>query len=516
MNRNSRTSNVIKNILGGVGGQIFTSLLQFGCRTIFISFLGVTYLGVNGLFSNLLSMLSLAELGIGPAIVFSMYKPIADNDEVHVAKLMNFYKNAYRIVAAIVLSIGLLLLPFLDFFINDTSNIENLKVIFLLILMNTVVSYLYAYKGSMLNADQKGYVSVIIKNAFAVVQNIVQILVLIATKNYISYLAIQILTTFVANLVQAKYVDKKYPFLVRFKKEKIDKKEKKSIMQHVKGMMMHKLGSFVLNGTDNLVISKFVGVVAVGIYSNYLMIINMIKMVLTQVTSSVTASVGNLIASESKEKVHQVFNAMLLIYFWIFSFCFIAFWVIFQPFIEIWIGSEYLLGKGTLLIVLINFYFVGYQECVNTYINATGLFWETRYKPIIECSINLLVSIILASKMGIIGVFSGTLVSYMCTFWINPILLYKKYFKKSVLLYFVKFGGYFLWMIIIAIFLESLCTKYLKTDALIWDVFLRMGLCVIVPNVTFLLCFYKTAEFMYFKQVLSSIRKRIKKNSPKE
>lgn len=512
MNQNTRTGNVIRNILGGVGGQIFTSLLQFGCRTIFISLLGATYLGVNGLFSNVLSMLSLAELGIGPAIVFSMYKPIADNDELHVAKLMNFYKKSYRIVAAIVLLIGLMLVPFLDFFINDTSNINNLKVIFLLILMNTVVSYLYAYKGSMLNADQKAYIGVIIKNVFAVVQNIAQILVLLATGNYILYLVVQIMTTFIANFVQAKYVDKKYPFLVKFKNETVDKAEQRSIMQRVKGMMMHKLGSFVLNGTDNIVISKFIGVVAVGIYSNYSMIINLIKTFLTQITGSVTASVGNLIAKETKEKVHEVFNAMLLMYFWIYSFCFISFWVVFQPFIELWIGNEYLLDKGTLLLVLVNFYFTGYQNCVNNYINATGLFWETRYKPIVECLINLFVSIVLAYKIGIIGVFIGTLMSFLCTFWVNPILLYKKYFNKSMSLYFIKFIGYFAWMIVIAFGLEFFATEFLKTSVLLWDVIIRIVMCAVIPNLIFVMFFHKTAGFLYLKRLVLSIVKKVRRN----
>lgn len=508
MNQNSRISNVLRNIIGGVGGQIFTSVLQFVCRTVFISLLGATYLGVNGLFSNILSMLSLTELGIGSAIVFSMYKPIAENNEIEVAKLMNFYKIAYRVVAILVLVIGLTLTPFLDFFINDTSGIEDLQFIFILILLNTVVSYLYAYKGSMLTADQKAYVGVIIRNIFSVMQNVVQIIALIISRNYVLYLVVQIVTTFLANLYLAKYVDKKYPFLVIYQNEKISKQERSVIMQKVKGMMLHKLGGFVLNSTDNLVISKFVGVLAVGIYSNYVLIINMIKTYLTQITSGVTASVGNLVAKEPKEKVYEVFNAMLLVYFWIYAFCFICLYVIFQPFITLWIGSEFLMSKAVLLLVLLNFYLNGFQDCINNFVNATGLFWETRYKPIFECVINLSVSIALAYTMGLPGVFIGTLVSFICTFWVNPVVLFKKYFNKSTFGYFVRFSMYLVLTVVLALLLDTFISSNLSTNIL-GEVIIRIIVCLIVPNSLFVVLFFKSTEFKYCVQLGKPVLKKI-------
>lgn len=507
MNKNSRTINVIRNAIGGIGGQLFTSIFMFICRTYFIELLGATYLGINGLFSNILSMLSLAELGIGPAIVFSMYKPIANNDEVHVAKLMNFYKYAYRIVAIVVAVIGICLLPFLELLIKDAPDVENLKLIFILILSNTVISYFYAYKGSMLNADQKAYVTVIFRNIFAVVQNVAQIIVLIATGNFIAYLVTQMITTFLGNIVQAWYVDKKYPFLVKYKSEKIDRKERKDIMKRVRGMMMHKMGGFVLNSTDNLIISKFVGVVAVGIYSNYLMIINLIKTVVFQISGSLSASIGNLIASESEEKSYTVFNSVLLVYFWMYSFCTVCFWVMFQPFIEWWIGSEYLLGGATLLLVLINFYFTGIQECVNTFTNATGLFWETRHKPVFECAINLIVSIVMAHKIGIAGVFLGTLASYICTFWINPILIFKKQFKRSSAVYFAKFFMYFAITIVTALVLGDACNHIFDKVSLL-TILIRAVICVVIPNILYLALFFKTKEFKYFYNLIKKTIKR--------
>lgn len=508
MNQNSRSFNILKNAVGGIGGQLFTSVLQFVCRTIFISLLGATYLGVNGLFSNILSMLSLAELGIGSAIVFSMYKPIADNDEKHVAKLMNFYKLAYRIVAVVVLSIGLILTPFLENFINDSAGIENLKLIFVLILLNTVTSYLYAYKGSMLIADQKAYVVYVIRNIFAVVQNVLQIVMLLIYSDFIVYLVVQIVTTFLGNFVLAKYVDKKYPFLIKYGNEKIDKAERANIIQKVKGMMMHKLGGFVLNGTDNLIISKFVSVIAVGIYSNYLMIINMVKLILNQITGSVTASVGNLIASEHKEKVYNVFEAMQLAYFWLYTICFTCFYVIFQPFISFWIGEDYLMSKSVLFIVLINFYLNGVQECVNTFVNATGLFWETRHKPIFECIINIVTSIVLVLQIGLIGVFLGTLVSYICTFWINPIILHRKYFKKSSIPYFIRILFYLIVAVAIVMTLDYTLSEVLIVP-LILNIIIRAVCSVVIPNLILIALFHNTEGFHYCKRIAMTLLKKI-------
>lgn len=510
MNQSSRTVNVIKNMVGGVGGQIFSSIIQFISRTYFIKILGAEYLGINGLFSNILSMLSLAELGIGPAIVFSMYKPIADNDELHIAKLMNFYKSAYRVVAIAVAVIGISIVPFLDLFIKGTTEVEYLKVIYILILSNTVSSYLLAYKGSIFNADQKSYVVVLIRNIFAVVHGVLQVLILLATHSYLLYLTIGIVTTLGGNILQAWYANKKYPFLVKYKNEKIDKIERKSIFKRVQGMIMHKFGGFILNGTDNMILSKFVGIIAVGLYSNYLMIIRLVQTYVGFFSRAMSSSVGNLIAKETEEKSHDVFNAIFLMYFWMYALCTVAMWTIFTPFIKIWIGDEFLIPTMVLFIVILNFFTTGLQECINTFTNATGLFWETRFKPIAECVINLGVSIVLAQKIGMIGVFLGTLTSFACTFWINPVVLYKKHFKRSCVGYFTKFTLFVLLTIITALITNYLC-DLISTDGTVLNVALRVFACVFIPNIIFLAVFFWTKEFKYCFGIVKNILKRGKK-----
>lgn len=494
MNQNSRTSNVIRNVVGGVGGQLFTSILAFVCRTVFIKLLSTEYLGVNGLFANILSLLSLAELGIGPAIVFSMYKPIKDNDEEQIARLMNFYKKAYTIISVVVTVCGLALVPFLPDLIKDTSGIENLSLIFILILSNTAVSYLLAYKGSMLNADQKAYVCVIFRNVFAVVQNLAQIVVLILTHNFILYLIVQIITTFLGNLLQAIYVNKKYPFLVKYKKAKIDKAEQKGIMKNVSGMMLHKVGSFVLNGTDNIIISKFVGIVMVGIYSNYLMIINLVKGYLKQITGAFSASVGNLIAKEGKEKCYSVYNMIMFSHYWICGLCAVCFYVLFTPFIKLWIGEQFLLTKPVLLVVIMNFYLYAVHAGNDSFINASGLFWNTRFKPIIESLINLVVSIVLANYLGLVGVFVGSVTAYLSTCWVEPRELFRKIFGKGFFKYLLKFFFFFVFTFAFAIVLEELLT-YFITGNLILQLLVRLVALMVLYNGLIVLISFKTDEF---------------------
>lgn len=499
MNKNSRSTNVIINAISGVGGQLFTSILAFVCRTYFIKLLSTAYLGVNGLFANILSLLSLAELGIGPAIIFSMYKPIKDNDEEHVARLMNFYKKAYSIIAVVVAVIGLALVPALPYLIKDTSGIENLGLIFILILSNTVTSYLLAYKGSMLMADQKAYVTVIFRNVFAVVQNVAQILVLIWTGNFILYLIVQIVTTLLTNIIQAIYVNKKYPFLVKYRKSKIDKQEQKGIMRNVKGMMMHKIGGFVLNGTDNLIISKFVGIIAVGIYSNYSMIITLIKGYLKQITSAFSASVGNLIAKEDSEHCYSVYNTVMYGFYWICGLCSVCFYVLFTPFILLWLGDEFLLSKNVLLVIIMNFYVYAVHSGNDSFINASGLFWETKFKPIVESIINLVVSIILVKYLGLVGVFIGSVFAYFCTGWIEPKMLYSNMFKKSFIKYVVKYLAFFVFTFGLAIGIEEFAT-YFITGNLFLQLVIRLGLILILYNALIILFSFRSQEFKDVKK----------------
>ena len=273
-----RTENSIKNIIMNFLYNILNYGLRFISRIIFVKTLAEVYLGVNGLLSNVLGILSLTELGIGTAIGYSLYEPLAKKDNDKISSLMQFYKKAYHIIAIIVLLLGLVLLPVLPYLIKDTADIENLNIIYIIFLLNMVIGYLFSYKRTLITSDQKKYKIVPHIMTFDIITSISQIFVLLIFKKYIIYLLIQSVCTILENIVINKYIDKQYPYLNDKKEVKpIDKFELKTIKDKVKALLLHKVGSYTLCSTDNLIISKLIGIVTVGIYSNYSLIMNMIS-----------------------------------------------------------------------------------------------------------------------------------------------------------------------------------------------------------------------------------------------
>lgn len=286
-----RAEKSIKNFKYNVLAQILNLLVQFGSRTVFIHVLGKSYLGVSGLFSNILTILSLADLGIGTVLVYSMYDPLAKNDKNKICALINLYKKVYNIIALVVFIAGLLITPFLSDIVKTDNQIDNIHLIFILYLLNTVVSYLCIYKISIINADQKNYIVTIYQQAFSFIANVVMIIALICTKNFLVYLSFQILFSIISNIVISKKAEKLYPYIKENKNEKLNKEEIKKIKTNTIAMFFHKIGGVVVSGTDNLLMSTMIDTDTVGVYSNYIMIINAIKKITTQYFNSIIASI---------------------------------------------------------------------------------------------------------------------------------------------------------------------------------------------------------------------------------
>ena len=298
-----RTKRSIVNLITAFIGQIFGIIISFIVRMIFVNCLSSEYLGINGLFTNILTMLSLVELGVGSAMTYSLYKPIAEENIEKIKSLMHIYKIAYRIIGIIVLAIGIGFTPFYRCLINEIPNIPNLDLIYILFVVNTGVSYFYSYKRSLIICDQKKYITTLYKYGFYFLYNLAQIIVLLTTKNYILYLICQVISTIVENIAISKKADKMYPYLKEKNIEKLKKSEYKKIKKNVFAMMFHKIGGMIVNSTDNIILSKFVGITTVGIYSNYYMIINGLELIINQIFDAVIASVGNLGASENEKKI---------------------------------------------------------------------------------------------------------------------------------------------------------------------------------------------------------------------
>ncbi|MEG0442784.1 MAG: hypothetical protein RR548_07460 [Carnobacterium sp.] len=504
-----RTENSIKNAVFVILGQLLGILLSFISRTFFIRLLNAEYLGVHGLFTDVLSILSLAELGFGSAVIYGLYKPLAIKDEKKIKALMNFYALIYKLVGLAVLILGLILLPFLTFVIKDTPNIPHLNLIYLLFLFDSVFTYLFAYKRSLIIADQKNYIVTYYSRSFFALVNILQILVLYLTKNFILYLLVQIVFTVIENILLSKKADSMYPFLKTKNKEKLNEADKKELYKNVKAMALHRIGGVAVEGTDNILVSAFVGIIWVGLYSNYLLVLNAINSILNPLFDSVTASVGNLNAVESKEHSFTIYKNMLFINFWLVGFCAISLWILLTPFIVLWIGPNYVMNEMLVTLTVLNFYIKGMRKTTLLFKDAFGLFWNDRYKPVVELCVNLIVSITLATYFGFVGILLGTLISTLTTvFWIEPYVLYKNGFKTTVKDYFLRFSGYS--GVLLAAALPARLASLAFSDASLVHFIVRLFICLIIPNLVFILFFYKTAEFNYLFGVLMNIIKKIK------
>lgn len=442
MKNSSRTQYAIKNASITTCMQIVNIVLGFVSRTIFIYLLNSDYLGVNSLFTNILTVLSFAELGIGNAIVFSLYKPIAENDKKKIQALMKFYKNAYWLIGSVILLAGLCVIPFLDVVIKDKPAIdESLVLIYCLYLFNTAVSYFFSYKKTLITACQKDYIVQIYTRVFQFVQLVVQSVFLLITHNFIIYLAILIVCTVGQNMALSIKANKMYPILTEKNDNTLLEEEKKSIFANVKALFVYKFGSVILNGTDNIIISSLINVSAVGIASNYTMLINNVTNVITGAISSITASVGNLSVKGNKNQIRNVLHQLLLMSVWLYGFTAIGFMVLANEFIDLWIGEKYLLSISVVFAIVFSIYINGAQYAAYTFRTTQGLFVQSRWVPLISAIINIVLSLWWGSLFGLSGIFIATGVSRLCTTTIvDPWLVYKNNFNEKPYEYYIKYG----------------------------------------------------------------------------
>lgn len=494
----SRTINTLRNTVTGVVGQFIIYFTTFVYRTVFIYVLGTTYLGVQGLFTNILILLSVVELGIGSAINFSLYKPLAEGNIEKVKKLMNYYKRLYRLIACAVALLGISLLPFLDFFIKDNLDIaEPLSVIYILYLINSLASYISAHKQALIMADQKSYIITLYRNGFLIVRDILLITWLLLYQAFLPTLIIQVITTLLINIFLARKANKMYPYLKEKNIPALDLDTKKDLNEKISSMFLYKLGATVIHGTDNILISKFIGITWVGMYSNYLLIINSAKTLIMHLITALTPSVGNSIALADKKTVFQIYNSLYFIIFWIFSLFTTCFFILLNPFITLWIGEEFLFSQLILGAIVLNFYLYGIHQHMLIYRNALGLYQYAKSKPIFEAIINLVVSIYLIQQFGFIGVIFGTTISYVTTgLWIEPYVLYKYFLKSGKKDYWVKYIKYLGITIFNIILMYAIADRLFNGTILMFIVL--AFLCLIIPNLIIVIVFHKTLEYKDF------------------
>lgn len=498
-----RKKNSVLNIIGTIGAYGISVIFNFITQAIFIRTLGIEYLGLNGLFSNILTMLSVAELGIGSAIIFKLYEPIANKDNEKIKSWMKFYKYCYNTIAIIILIVGLSLIPFLKIIVGEVSISENIVILYIIQILDTVFSYLITYKRSLLYADQKNYIINAVHIGYLFFMNITQILILMIMKNYVVYLVVKVLYRILENVVINIIVNKKYPF-IKQKSKNIEKEEIKDIVQRVKSIFLQKV-SFVINkGIDNIVISYFLGVTAVGYYTNYYTIIAAISSVIYQIVSSFTASVGNLLVEKNYEKNFYIYKKINMLNSFITGISICIFCTVITPFIKVWIGEKYLLGYGTIITFAIYLYSDSIRRSITLFKDAAGICKEDKYMYVIMATINLALSIILCKRLGMIGVILGTAISYIfLIIYSYPKYIWPKVFRKEKNIYYLENGKYLLFIIASTLISMLICSKMNITNLII-QIILKFLIAFIVTGGIFYSMFYKTKEL---KEVQSKIKK---------
>lgn len=434
---NSRTKNSLLNMAASVGYQMLNLVLSFVSRTIFLQVLGVGYLGINGLFSDVLSMLNMAELGIGTAMTYSMYKPLAENDQETLAGLTQFYKKIYRIIAFTIAAIGVALVPFLPYLINLEQDIPHVELYYLLFLAGNVASYFVVSKTTVLYADQKNHVLIKYSAYWHTAQIITMLAVLWLTRSYTLYLLTQVFFVYGQNIHQSRVADRYYPYLRN--KVKLPKEKTRGIFKDVGSAFIYKIANLLITATDNTLISVLISTEMVGYYSNYSIIVGRLSGIVGTVFSSLIASLGNLIAKESAEKRYQVFQTMQTVSQITSTFFVTCLLLLEDDFIRVWLGSEYVLSKLALIAIVFNFYFSISIRPVSTFRESAGLFRKTKFIMLWAAVLNIAFSVLLGKAIGMAGILFATSLSKMLTyFWYEPILLYRDYFSKPCHWYFTE------------------------------------------------------------------------------
>lgn len=509
MAEKSRTEYSARNTTVAMLCRVLAILMGFATRVVFTHTLSESYVGINGLFTDILNVLSLSELGIGTAITFALYRPIAEENIQKQKAIMKLFARLYQFVALLVLAIGLAIVPFLGKLVGDPGDVDSVLLIYLLYLTNSVLSYLLIYKKTLVDAHQLSYIGVLYHTIFLVIQDAFQILVLLLTGNFILFLMIYMLCTLGYNISIARKANSLYPFLKEASSESLPKEERREIVRNIRAMLMHKIGNVAVNNTDNILISAMVGIVSTGIYSNYFLVIGSVRQVLDQLFGGITASVGNLGVSEGRGRVKKIFEAAFFVGQWMYGFAAICLFELLTPFVELSFGKQYVFAPEITFVLCINFFVSGMRQATLVFRDSLGLFWYDRYKSIAEAVINLGLSILLTMKLGIIGVFLGTCISTLFTSsWIEPFVLYRKRLQESVIPYFLNYLRYCIVVLFAGFFTHTLCS--FATGNPIKVLLLRLPFCLLIPNIMMWFCYHRADDYLFvYEKGLQLFRKSL-------
>lgn len=501
----SRTQKSARNFLFTIFASVTAILIGLIAQKLFIQILGLEYAGLNGLFTNVIAMLAIADLGIGEAVIFNLYKPLKDNDQETIRSLMRFYRKAFHIIALVIAVVGACMIPLLPYIAKPTEANVNITWIYLFFLADVVLSYLLSYKRAILYADQKNFYISIIHMLYLIGMNTGQLLMLYFTHNYYLYLMTKLVFRVLENIAITMLANRQYPFLNGNAVQPLDKEIRADIKKKTGALVFHKIGSFVVGGTDNILISVFFSLSTAGLYSNYYLVIDALTKLFNPALAALTPSVGNMLVSDDKEHVFQVFRRIRFMNFWIATFASTSLLILIQPFISWWFGNQYILSYAVVITLALQFFQMLMRGSYNAFQDAAGIFYENRFVPLAESAVNLIASIILLKIFGLAGVFMGTIVSSL-TLWSfsYPKFVYKRLFSRSFKNYILETSGYlgiFLCVSAFSAFAVSLLNKLITAEGLLLLI-TDAVVCFVLINGILLLIFFKSDCLKYFLSLL--------------
>ncbi|MBP3604415.1 MAG: polysaccharide biosynthesis protein [Lachnospiraceae bacterium] len=504
-----RVQSAVKNIAFGQIGNLTTQLLGFILRTIFISHLGDTLNGVNDLYTGILSVLSMAELGVGTALNYSLYKPVAENNIEKVKSYMQLYKKAYRVIGFAIAAIGLCIAPFLPYLVKQPEgvSVRDLTLYYFIFLFNTVSTYFVAYKYSLVNAEQKNYIQTNIITVTKMITVSLQIAVILLTGNFYAYLLTAATVELLQKIFVSQYLNRRYPYLKDKDVVPLSKEETGEIVNKTKALVFHKVGDVARLQTDSMIISGFINVTLVGIVGNYTMVLNSAANVVNIFFNSVLSGFGNLIATENKEKQYQLFKVYRFAACWIYGFSAVGFALLLTPLVELWLGEEKTLAFAIVGAILIDYYFKGDRIVLSNFKTAAGVFEQDKYLALIQGVVNLIISIVLVQEIGLLGVYIGTIISGLIANITKPVIIYKVILEKQVKGYFGDSLKYL--VVVLAMFAAFVWIKpYVMPKTTILSFAVLFVVISVLFNAVFLLLFGRTDEFKYLWGIVSSKIKR--------
>lgn len=494
MQSESRTAKSIKNILGGLCFRIVGTVFPFVIKTIIVWTLGTEYLGLNNLFSSILAVLSLSELGVGSALVYSMYKPIAEDDTDQVCALLQTYKQFYRIIGIVILVAGIIIMPFLTLFISGSYPQEiSIYVLYSIYLFDTVLSYItFAYKGALLEASQSNGIENILHSITNMIMYSLQLIALIVTKNYYLYLVMMPVCTMLLNVLRSKTVDRRFPQYQA--SGNVEKSYIRNILKKVRALVGHKVGTTVITSLDTIVISSFLGLQVVAIYGNYHMILSSLIGLITIFYTATLASVGNSLIVDTREKVYKNFEFLNFINSWIVGWCTICLCCLYQPFMKLWMGEELMFPFHMVVLLAMYFYSMLIRRIGLTYKDAAGKWEEDFWKPYVGVIVNLSANILLVHVIGIEGVVISTIIVMIGIYlpWETHVLG-KSVFNRSMNTYAKKILKNLITTVFTGGVTYMICS--LMPEKGYVTLFFRVLICVVVPNMIFVVFYFRSEEF---------------------